>query len=154
MATLPTPDTVSFPSAKRTLMVAREDGRLYRLDFSENPQLGDPGLIDWDLSVSKVLIGKFQLVRTRAVTLDEIEIENIVRTNQLPSGTVHDLEVTVFNSLDGKNAQAAVFPVAAHESGGLIHLKTRLTGQNFSMQLRGTYNINTVVFTTHQNGRR
>lgn len=146
-----TSDSLTKPTVKRTMLVARLDGQLYRVDFSENPQLEDPGLIDWDLSVSKMLIGKFQLTRTRAVTLDEIEIENTVHSGQAP---LPDLEVSVYNSLDGKNAEPATFPVVSRDSGGLLHLCGRLTGQNFSMQLRGVYNVNTIIFTTHNNGRR
>ena len=66
--------TIQAPTPKRTMFLATESGRLYSVDFSENPQLDDPGLVDWNLSISKMLVGKFQLSRTRAVTLDEIEI--------------------------------------------------------------------------------
>lgn len=154
MATLPLIESLSKPTAKRTLMVAREDGRLYRVDFSENPQLDDPTLIDWTVSTAKILVGKFQFSRTRAVTLEEIEFENVTHSEQLPPGATSDLEVTVYNSLDGKNAQAGVSPVVKVDEGGLYHLATRLTGQNFSVQLAGVYNLNTLVFTTHQSGRR
>lgn len=150
-----TSEAIGLPVSKRTMIVAREDGRLYSVDFSENPQLDDPGLIDWEISISKILLGKFQFTRTRWVTLDELEFENTVRTGQVPTGADSDLEVSVYGSLDGKNPVAdVVAPYVAEEAGGLIHLNTRLTGQNFAVQLRGTYNLNTIVFVTHQNGRR
>lgn len=154
MATFDIADTITSPTVKRTLMVARQDGRLYRVDFSENPQLDDPGLIDWDISISKILIGKFQMSRTRWVTLEELEFENTTHSGVPPVGATSDLEVTVFNSLDGKTPEIAPVPVVVHESDGLIKLNTRVTGNNFSVQLRGTYNLNTLVLTTHNNGRR
>lgn len=151
----PSVDTVTRPSVKRTMMAARLDGRIYQIDFSENPQLDDPTLVDWDISISKIILGKFQFTRTRAVTLDELEFENIVRSGQFPGDSTTDLEVAVFQSLDGKNPEPAVTALyTANELGGLLHMNTRLTGQNFSVQLRGVYNLNTLIFTTHNNGRR
>lgn len=145
---------VKLPTPKRTMFLVTATGRMYTVDFSEKPQLNDPGLIDWNLSVAKMLLGKFQLTRTRAVTLEEIEIENTVRTDQFPAGSALDLEVVVYTSLDGRTPENPIHPVVTHESDGLVHLKTRTTGQNFSMQLRGVYSVNTIIFTTHQNGRR
>lgn len=142
------------PTPKKTMLVGTESGRLYSVDFTENPQIDDPGLIDWDISISKILIGKIQTQRTRWITLDNVEFENTVRTEQLPPGSSTDLEISVFNSLDGKNAQSAVTLVPANEAGGLISLPARLTGQNFSVQLRGVFNLNTLVITSHLNGRR
>lgn len=151
MATLEADDPLKQPTVKRTMLAARENGQLYRVDFSENPHLEDPGLVDWNLSIAKILIGKFQLTRTRAVTLEEVEIENTVHSGQAP---LPDLEVLVYNSVDGRNQEAGVSPYVSIDEGGLLRLNTRITGQNFSMQLRGVYNLSTVIFTTHQNGRR
>lgn len=144
----------SVPLPKNSMLVAREDGQLFQVDFTEFPNLNSPGLVDWDLSVSKLLISKIQLTRSRFVTIDEMTFENIVRTGQTPSGATGDLEITLYNTLDGKNVAAEHFPSVMTEDDGFIHLDTRVTGQNFAVQLRGTYNINTMTVTLHQNGRR
>lgn len=142
------------PLPKRTMVLARANGQLYQIDFTDRPQMDDPALIDWELSVSKLLIGKFQLTRSRFVTVDEIELENIERTGQFPAPGIPDFGVTVYSSIDGKNVTETVFPSVAKDEEGYVRLTTRLTGKNFSVMLRGTYNINTVIFTTHNHGRR
>lgn len=147
-------EIIGKPTAKRTMFVARADGRLYSVDFSESPQLDDPALIDWNLSVAKILIGKMQLSRTRYITVEEIEFENATHTGQPPPGATADLALTIYNSMDGKNPTSTVNPTIVDDGGGLLKAVARVTGQNFSIQLRGNFNLNTLVLTTHQNGRR
>jgi hypothetical protein len=142
------------PLPKNTMIVAREDGRLYVVDFTEFPHLDDPAVIDWDISVSKMIIGKIQQSRRQLQTLQEIECENIVRTEQFPEGTTKDFQMTVFGSLDGKNQEIEVEPTIASEDGGYVKAVCRVTAKNFEIQLRGTFNVNTVVVTMHPAGRR
>lgn len=142
------------PLPKNSMLVARQDGRLYQVDFTEFPHLNTPGAVDWDLSIAKMLIGKFQVSRTRFVTIDEITFENVVRTGEIPDGTTTDLEITVFKTLNGKSAEPGIFPVPSDEQDGLIVLPLRSTGQNFSVQLRGHYNVNTMTIRSHNHGRR
>lgn len=144
----------NIPLPKNTVIVAREDGRLYLVDFTEYPQLDDPGAIDWDVSVAKILISKIQMTRTRFVTLEEIELENVVKTNQAPVGATTDLKLTVFGSLDGKTDSVQVDPHIVDEGGGYLKATCRATAKNFGIMLRGTYNVNTIQVTLHQNGRR
>lgn len=154
MATLVAEALKKVPLPKNTVAVAQEDGRIYLVDFTENPQLDDPGQIDWGISVAKLLIGKIQQTRTRLLTLEEIEIENIVHTDQFLPGTLVDTKLTVFGSLDGKTDTITVNPKISEDDGGYILAKCRVTAKNFGIQLCGTYNINTIQVTLHQNGRR
>lgn len=142
------------PLPKNTVAVAREDGRIYIVDFTECPQIDDPGVIDWDISVAKLLLSKIQMTRTRLCTLEEVEIENINHTQQLPPGAATDTAVTIFGTLDGKNEAITVTPKVAIDDGGYILAKCRVTAVNFGIQVRGSYNINTIVVTIHNNGRR
>lgn len=142
------------PLPKNTMVVAQESGRLYVVDFTEFPHLDDPGVVDWDVSVSKLIIGKIQQSRTKLQTLEEIECENIVRTEQFPEGTTKDFQLTVFGTLDGKNQTLETEPVIASEEGGYVNARCRLTAKNFEIQLRGTFNVNTLVVTIHPAGRR
>ena len=143
-----------IPLPKNTMVVARRDGRLFIVDFTEFPQLDDPTAIDWDLSVSKIIIGKLQLIRSRVVSIEGVEIENVVRTQQVPSGATSDLEVTLYGATDGKNIDMTFNPTKTYESDSLVEYGCRATAENFSLQLRGTYNVNTIVFTLHNHGRR
>lgn len=142
------------PLPKNTMVVARENGKLYLIDFTEFPHLDDPSVVDWDLSVSKLMVGKIQMSRSTLGTLEEIECENIVRTAQYPTGTIQDFQMTVFGSLDGKNQAMSVEPTIASEDGGYVKAVCRLSAKNFEIQIRGTFNVNTLVVSMHRAGRR
>lgn len=154
MATVSSDTLKQVPLPKNTMVVAREDGQLYVVDFTEFPQLDDPALIDWDLSVSKLIVGKIQPTRTRMVTLEEIECENIVPTGQFPVGSDKDFQITVFGSIDGKNNEITREPYMDIDEGGYVRANCRLSAKNFQIQLRGTYNVNTISVTFHMAGRR
>ena len=104
------PNLRLIPAPKDTMIVARADGRLYVVDFREYPHLDDAASIDWNLSVSKMIVGKLEQVRTRHVTLEEIEFENVVQTSQPAPGTTTDMGITVFGSQDGKNIDSTTTP--------------------------------------------
>lgn len=143
-----------IPAPKDTMIVARKNGRLYVVDFREYPHLDDPSAVDWDISVSKLIVGKIQETRTRHLTLQEIECENTVQTYQNPPGYDTDMKITVFGSHDGKNIASETDPHVVSREDGYVHAVTRVTAKNFQIQLRGTYNINTMVLTYHNHGKR
>lgn len=143
-----------IPDPKNTLIVAREDGSLYVADFTYNPEFDDPNEIDWELSVSKLLVGKLEERRTRFLTLEEIELENIVHTGQPPIVGEQDSEVTVYGSSDGKNIDKQITPTLAENLGGYVKYRCRITAKNFSIQLRSSFTLNTIVCTYHNHGRR
>lgn len=154
MATLVADNLKEVPLPKNTVAVAREDGRIYIVDFSEFPHLDDAGAVDWDVSVSKILISKIQLTRSKLTTMEEIELENVVHTNQIPTGMHSDLQVTLHGSLDGHADTVTSTPKVVADSDGYIKVNCRLTAKNFGVMLRGVYNINTIQVTLHQSGRR
>lgn len=154
MATLINEEFRQVALPKSTVAVAREDGRIYLVDFTEYPQLDDPTAIDWDVSVSKLLIGKVALSRNRMSTLEGVAFENIVHTENVPSGATTDTQISIFGSLDGKNNSIEVKPFVKEDFGGYMEASCRLTALNFSVQLRGTYNINTLQVILHPAGRR
>lgn len=143
-----------IPLPKNTVAVAQEDGRIYTVDFTEFPQIDNPDSINWDLSVAKLILSKIQLTRTSLGTLEEIEIENIIHTDQFPAGTNVDTELLVFGSLDGKNDVITTKPVISVDENGYALAKCRVTAKNFAIMYRGAYNINTIQVTIHKNGRR
>lgn len=148
------PNLTLIPAPKDTMIVARGDGRLYVVDFREFPHLDDPAAVDWDLSVSKMIVGKLEQNRTRHVTLEEIEFENVVQTSQPAPGTSTDMGITVFGSQDGKNIESVTVPHIAERDNSYVRARCRVTAKNFQVQLRGTYNINTITLTYHNHGKR
>ena len=152
MATLPVLDI--FPTLKDMLVVAQADGRLYTVDFSEYPNRENPADINWNISISKIILARLQHTRTRLQTLEELEFENVVSTGQTPPGMTNDYEVTIFGQVDGGSPSIQVNPTLVQKDEGYLHYATRVTAKNFSIQLRGTYNINTISLTYHLNGKR
>ena len=148
------PNLRLIPAPKDTMIVARADGRLYVVDFREYPHLDDAASVDWNLSVSKMIVGKLEQVRTRHVTLEEIEFENVVQTFQPAPGTSTDMGITVFGSQDGKNIDSTTTPHIAERDNSYVRARCRVTAKNFQVQLRGTYNINTITLTYHNHGKR
>lgn len=152
MATADTLKQVPLP--KNTMVVARNSGQLYVVDFTEFPHLDDPSIIDWNISVSKLLLGKLQQTRSQLTQLLGVECENIVHTEQFPTGTTKDFQLVVFGTLDGKNPVLEQEIPVAEDEGGYVNAPCRFTARNFEIQLRGTFNVNTLVVTVHQGGRR
>lgn len=143
-----------LPAPKDTLIVGRADGRLYVADFREYPQLDTPSKVDWTLSVSKIIVGKLEQNRSRHLTLEEIELENVVQTMQSAPGTTTDMGITVFGSQDGKNIESTTTPHIAERDDSYVRAQCRVTAKNFQVQLRGTYNVNTITLTYHNHGKR
>lgn len=142
------------PAPKDTMIVVRPNGRLYVVDFRDFPHLDDPGAVDWSVSISKIILGKLQERRSRHLTLEEIELENTVQTNQPPPGSAQDMQITVFGSMDGKNVDYEVQPHVVERDNGYVKATLRKTAKNFMIQVRGTYNMNTIALTYHNHGKR
>ena len=154
MATLIAENLKAAPLPKNTLVVAREDGRLYVVDFSERPQRSDSAEIDWDVSIAKIIVGKLQQSRTRLLTVEEVEFENVTHSGQSLPGASADLQLSLSGSLDGKNESFTVIPTTSIDDDGYVLAKCRVTAKNFSLQVVGSYIMNTVQVTVHQSGRR
>lgn len=147
-------DMLKTAAPKNTLIVAQKDGRLYLVDFTECPHVDDPGAIDWGVSVSQMLVGKVALSRNRMSTLEQLEFENVQHTGEEPEDGAGDLDIRVFGSIDGKNNSSEVKPHLAIDEGGYVRGNCRVTATNFAIQLRGTYNVNTISVVLHPAGRR
>lgn len=143
-----------IPAPKDTMIAARQDGRLYVVNFREYPQLDDPASVDWTLSVSKMIVGKLEQNRTRWLTLEELEFENVTKTDQPAPGTSTDMGITIYGSQDGKNIDHTITPIITERDGTYVQAKCRVTARNFQVQLRGTYNVNTIQLTYHNHGKR
>lgn len=143
-----TVNLVQSPHPKDTLIVARQDGRLYLADFREYPHLDFSDAVDWSIAPAKLMVGKVQHTRTRLQTLQQIEVENVVDTE------VQNPELTIFGTLDGKTPAFQTPVSLPEESDGYLTGNCRVTAKNFEVMLTGVYNVNTMVLTYNIHGRR
>jgi len=86
------------------------------------------------------LLGKVQLVRSRKLKLEGVDIEGPQHTSVVtPSLTVHDIP-----SQDGRNFLPAVPLQQKSVSGGLAEYYAHNTAENHSILLKGNFILNTV----------
>lgn len=103
-----------------------------------------------------LFLGRFQLVRQKAMTYQSLELESLSATTP-PS-------VYLLNSLDGKTLQSPSQLQLLKDSGTLKKYGAPLysgsgaapsrTGVNFSALLVGTFELNTATLTTTRHGNR
>jgi hypothetical protein len=123
----------SSASAKKTLGVITADGDIYVCDF-DNPTAASDSII---------VLGKFQLSRSRMTTLDTITLENVS----------NDCAVKLVTTLDGKPSLITT-PALTSTVGRTKEYKSRVTGLNHSIAVSGTFQLSSYELELHVNGRR
>jgi len=88
-----------------------------------------------------LVLGKFQHVRSRFLSLEEIEFEGPQNKSIV---TNPNFSCVVLPSLDGRNFSAPVSPYLAYNSGGLIRYNSHIVGQNVSVAAKGAFSLNTL----------
>jgi len=88
-----------------------------------------------------LVLGKFQHVRSRFLSLEEIEFEGPQNKSIV---TNPNFSCVVLPSLDGRNFSAPVSPYLAYNSGGLIRYNSHVVGQNVSVAAKGAFSLNTL----------
>mgnify|MGYP000310998251 CR=1 FL=1 len=88
-----------------------------------------------------LVLGKFQHVRSRFLSLEEIEFEGPQNKSIV---TNPNFSCVVLPSLDGRNFSAPVSPYLAYNSGGLIKYNSHVVGQNVSVAAKGAFSLNTL----------
>ena len=92
-----------------------------------------------------ILLGKYQYVRQRLVTLESAEVENV------PVGG--EFSVSDWYTLDGKTPIKK--PSTAIEASGLVRkVGFHATGINHSLLFKGSFNIVSLVLSFHVHGSR
>jgi hypothetical protein len=92
-----------------------------------------------------LILGKYQYIRARTITLDGIEFENVFPTSTF--------SISNLLSIDGKNT--TTMPVTALPPiGNLRSFKARQTGINHSLLVQGNFFLSSLVLNFHMNGRR
>lgn len=120
---------------KQSIGFLQANGTVVSVDFS----------VKSATAAGVLLLGKYQFVRPRLLTMDEINLENI------QAGITFSL--TLFTALDGKNYTQSV-PTLTYQSGLFRRYNSRQTGVNHSLLLKGGFNIVSFVLVFHINGKR
>jgi len=120
---------------KESFAFLRADGSVVTVDFN----------IGHALSQGTLLLGKYQHVRARMMTLDTIALES-TRSGQ-------NFDVTVLTALDGKNTVKST-PALTYSSGLTREYGCRATGINHSLLVQGGFIMDSVVLQFHINGKR
>lgn len=88
-----------------------------------------------------LVLGKFQHVRSRFLSLQEIEFEGPQNKSIV---TNPNFSCVVFPSLDGRNLNTAFSPYLAYNSGGLIRYNSHTSAQNVSIAAKGAFSLDTL----------
>lgn len=126
-------DLVEAP--KQSIGFLLKDGSIKTVNFDvEN--LSSEGVL---------ILGKFQLSRTRRVTLQEVALENIVSSN--------NFTLAVSASPNGKYGDIS-YPTLVESDELFKRYNCRTTGLNFSLVLKGGFNLVSFVLMLTPDGRR
>ena len=125
------------PKPKRDIAFLQQDGTVQILNF-------DLGNFQTD---SVLLIGKFQLIRNRLLTVLDLEIENVDLTNS-------NFLIKLFTSYDGKNFATKNTLTLKKTREDLQVYGCRVTGQNHTLYFYGAFNLVTYIFSGSNAGDR
>lgn len=131
-----TTDSVSA-SAKKTLGFVTDAGKVVVCDLTDNAEAAD----------SVLILGKFQITRSRMTTLDGVFIECVDDDNT-------SFNVETITTLDGKTPEYILPLAPLVVSEQYREYGARVTGLNHSLILKGKFNINSFELAMHVNGRR
>lgn len=113
----------------------QSSGKVVTVNFDVNVPASD----------SVLMLGKYQLIRSRMLQLDSVELENM-ETGK--SFTVRDLV-----ALDGKNTTAHTLTLA-EEDDYYKKYNCRLVGKNHTLMITGAFSLNSMILTFNNHGKR
>jgi hypothetical protein len=128
--------TSKSASAKKTFGIMTTRGSVVVCNFDNPAKSTD----------SVIVLGKYQLLRSRLMTMDGISLENIEATS--------NCEVLLATTYDGKDQAVLSTPALVSKSSQVRNYACRVTGVNHSVIIKGTFNLNTIMLDSHVNGRR
>jgi hypothetical protein len=88
-----------------------------------------------------LLLGKFQLVRDRFIQLEDIDIESAQDSTRV---IAQNFSVFLLPTLDGKNFQASITPTEVASTGLIKRYVAHKTAKNWSIGIKGAFDINTL----------
>ena len=123
-------------SPKKTIAFVNSNGGIKLANFD----IGD------FTSTSVLVLGKYQLVREKLITVQEIDVEGVYPDND-------NFSLKILPSLDGKNFDPELVPYLANNSGLLRSYLSLVTARNFSLIISGSFNLTSlqIAISTHGN---
>jgi hypothetical protein len=98
-----------------------------------------------------IVFGKFQLVRGSIMTLQQLDLEGIYASN-VPGGTT--TTPFVHATLDGFTPETAVPLTKLRGTGKVAKYAKRISGENFSIAVEGTFALTSYLLEVTQDGDR
>lgn len=127
-------DADDADTAKKQIALLAADGSVNTVEFAAGVSAAD----------SVAMVGKFQLVRSKFVQLCAVDVETV------DAGV--DLELYDFCTRDGKSFEAPVAGYMVSDQHSVRTYRFRITGQNHSLLLKGTFRLNAFVITVAATG--
>lgn len=126
----------STQPSKRTIAFLNAQGAIFILeaDYAKADQAGI------------VVLGKFQLTRSRLMTIQQLDLEAIYGTN--------DVQVTAISSIEGKELDYKN-PMKLLKDGQFLHkYARRQTGTNISIAIEGAFSLTSYILEVQNDGDR
>lgn len=130
------PVGVNVEVPRQSIGFLKADGSISTVDFSYGS----------DVSSGVMLLGKYQLSRTRMITLQEVEIENI---RDAAKFKLYNLV-----SINGKSLEPAVEGVMSGDFDAANKYNFHQTGVNHTLVAKGTFYASSIVLRFNIHGRR
>jgi hypothetical protein len=128
--------TSNSASARKTLGLVSTSGEVVICNFEFETKSND----------SVLVLGKFQILRSRLCTLQKVELESIEEEAEF--------SVVSITTLDGKTTIVSRELSLLNKAPEIREYASRVTGINHSLILKGNFNLNSFEITLTLNGRR
>lgn len=131
----------SDPPSKRAISFLSANGavKLLEMDYNKDTQNG------------VVVLGKFQLMRARMMTLQILDLEGVYRDETTLASKI---TVTALASLDGFNMNQPVTMMLLSSNNLIQRYARRLTGINVSIAVEGTFAMSSYILEVTADGDR
>jgi hypothetical protein len=124
-------------SAKKTVGFVLSSGTVIICNFDNNAEAKN----------SVLMVGKFQIIRSRNTTLDKVIVECV-------DTAASNFETLLSTTLDGKTVYTQLKLNSNAVAPKLREYPSRVTGLNHTLIFKGKFNLNSFELYMHVNGRR
>lgn len=128
-------DLEEFDTPRDAFGFMRPDGSCRVLNFTQGNYADD----------AVIMLGKFQLTRSRRIELQELELENV--------GDSNTSQVSVYVSANGKDLGSKYTGYLYHQEQDLQHWLLEGVGVNATVQIKGNFNLVSYVLWLTMHGR-
>jgi hypothetical protein len=127
--------TGTLEAPRQSIAILQTNGTVTRVDFD----------ISSTTSSGTLVLGKYQYVRARLMTLDTIALDSV--------NVGETFNLTLMTALDGKNTVNTT-PVLTYSNGYSREYSMRDTGINHSICMQGGFMLDSLVLQFHIHGKR